>query len=123
MRDDFAFGRVELRKVQLALSMQLGHRQKVLLAKQGQFPRAKLDVADGQAILIASGMRLSLQQFRRRIGIRAHRRGGLAKSLDGPGQAKIADLHGVADDQEVLGLDISVDNGYGRRSPGREPAR
>ena len=65
-------------------------------------------IDDRQAVLVALPGRLAFEQFRRRVGRRQpvdQRRAAFVDVLDQP---EVADLQPVADEQQVLGLDVEV---------------
>jgi len=89
--------------------VQIHDAHRVLLRKR-QRARAKLRVADRQAVLVAVDVGLALQQLGRGIGHGAD--GGLRHAQVGhdPGQPKVAHPHRVPHDQQVLRLDVAVDD-------------
>ena len=86
--------------------------QRFILGKW-QFSRAQFVVGDRQRVLIGVIAGLVLEQLRRRVSLGAGAGGGRHADIgrDRPRQAIVADLHFIADDQQVARFDVAVLNG------------
>ena len=98
-------------QIELPVQMRLHHAGNMIGMFEGELARPQLHIRDRQRVLIGRARRRqTFEGFRGRIR-RGNRQSCAAHIAEHTGQAEVADLGGITDDHDVLGLNVAVMNG------------